>query len=56
MTSVGSVDVGHTPVDLNAVLRGVLEDLAADVGYQPSTTVEEGVRKFVDWYLEYYGS
>jgi UDP-glucuronate 4-epimerase len=30
------------------------EDLAADVGYQPSTTVEEGVRKFVDWYLEFY--
>ena len=29
-------------------------DLARDVGYQPSTPVEEGVRKFVDWYLEYY--
>ncbi len=30
------------------------EDLATDVGYRPSTPVEEGVRKFVDWYLEYY--
>ena len=30
------------------------EDLAADVGYQPSTPVEEGVRNFVDWYLEFY--
>ena len=30
------------------------EDLAADVGYQPSTTVETGVRNFVDWYLEFY--
>jgi len=29
-------------------------DLAADVGYQPSTPVEEGVRRFVEWYLEYY--
>ncbi len=29
-------------------------DLAADVGYQPSTPVEVGVRKFVDWYLDYY--
>jgi UDP-glucuronate 4-epimerase len=29
-------------------------DLAADVGYQPSTTVEEGVKRFVDWYLEFY--
>jgi UDP-glucuronate 4-epimerase len=31
-----------------------VEDLAADVGYRPSTPVEEGVRKFVDWYVEYY--
>jgi UDP-glucuronate 4-epimerase len=31
-----------------------VEDLATDVGYRPSTPVEEGVRKFVDWYVEYY--
>jgi UDP-glucuronate 4-epimerase len=31
-----------------------VEDLVADVGYRPSTPVEEGVRKFVDWYLDYY--
>ena len=30
------------------------EALAADVGYQPSTPVETGVKKFVDWYLEFY--
>jgi len=30
------------------------EDLAADVGYQPSTPIEVGVNKFVDWYLEFY--
>jgi len=30
------------------------EDLAIDVGYQPSTTIEVGVRNFVDWYLDYY--
>lgn len=29
-------------------------ELATDVGYRPSTPVEEGVRRFVDWYLEYY--
>ncbi len=29
-------------------------DLANDVGYQPSTPVETGVRNFVEWYLEYY--
>jgi UDP-glucuronate 4-epimerase len=29
-------------------------DLALDVGYQPATPVEVGVRKFVDWYKEFY--
>jgi UDP-glucuronate 4-epimerase len=28
--------------------------LAHDVGYRPSTELEVGVRRFVDWYLEYY--
>ena len=28
--------------------------LAADVGYQPSTPVEGGVKNFVDWYLDFY--
>jgi UDP-glucuronate 4-epimerase len=31
-----------------------VEDLARDIGYRPSTPVEEGVRSFVDWYLDYY--
>jgi UDP-glucuronate 4-epimerase len=31
-----------------------VEDLVADVGYRPNTPVEEGVRRFVDWYLDYY--
>ncbi len=30
------------------------EDLVQDVGYQPDTSIEVGVRKFVDWYLDYY--
>jgi nucleoside-diphosphate-sugar epimerase len=25
-----------------------------DVGYKPATPVETGIRRFVDWYLEYY--
>lgn len=29
-------------------------DLAADVGYRPDTPIEVGVKRFVDWYLEYY--
>jgi UDP-glucuronate 4-epimerase len=32
-----------------------VEDLARDVGYRPTTPVEVGVRKFVEWYLGYYG-
>ncbi len=29
-------------------------DLVDETGYKPNTTVEEGVRRFVEWYLEYY--
>lgn len=31
-----------------------VDDLVRDVGYKPATPVEEGVRKFVDWYVSYY--
>jgi UDP-glucuronate 4-epimerase len=30
------------------------EDLVNDVGYQPDTPIEVGVKRFVDWYLDYY--
>ena len=30
------------------------EDLANDIGYQPSTPIEVGVKNFVEWYLEFY--
>ena len=30
------------------------EDLRIDVGYKPDTTIEVGIRNFIDWYLEYY--
>ena len=30
-------------------------DLARDMGYAPSVTVEDGVARFVAWYREYYG-
>ena len=29
-------------------------DLAANVGYQPDTPVEQGIARFVDWYRDYY--
>jgi UDP-glucuronate 4-epimerase len=31
-----------------------VDDLVRDVGYKPATPIEEGVRKFVEWYVEYY--
>lgn len=31
-----------------------IEDLARDVGYSPSTPVEEGVREFISWYRRFY--
>jgi len=31
-----------------------VEDLVADVGYRPETSIEEGIRNFVDWYLLHY--
>jgi UDP-glucuronate 4-epimerase len=33
-----------------------VDDLVRDVGFKPATPVEEGVRKFVEWYLQYYAS
>ena len=32
-----------------------IDDLVRDVGYRPATSVEVGVRRFVDWFTEYYG-
>ncbi|HEX7325319.1 MAG TPA: NAD-dependent epimerase [Rhodanobacteraceae bacterium] len=29
-------------------------ELVHDTGYHPDTTVEEGVKRFVDWYRDYY--
>jgi UDP-glucuronate 4-epimerase len=29
-------------------------DLIADFGYKPQTSIKDGVKKFIDWYLEFY--
>ena len=29
--------------------------LAADLGYQPSTPIEVGIARFIEWYRDYYG-
>ncbi len=31
-----------------------VDDLIRDVGFKPSTSIEEGIKKFVEWYKEYY--
>lgn len=31
-----------------------VDDLMKDVGFRPATSIEEGIRKFVEWYREYY--
>ncbi|GAB7021621.1 NAD-dependent epimerase [Salidesulfovibrio brasiliensis] len=42
------------PGDVPATEADV-SDLQADVGFKPDTSIEEGIRKFVDWYRDYYG-
>jgi len=32
-----------------------VDDLMQDFDFKPSTSIEEGLRKFVDWYMVYYG-
>jgi len=31
-----------------------VDDLARDVGFRPRTPIADGLRRFVDWYTEYY--
>ncbi|MGE3261137.1 MAG: NAD-dependent epimerase [Bacteriovoracia bacterium] len=31
-----------------------VEDLVRDVGFKPATSIEDGVKKFVAWYRQYY--
>jgi UDP-glucuronate 4-epimerase len=42
------------PGDVPATFADI-EDLARDVGFRPSTSIETGVARFVAWYREHYG-
>ena len=42
------------PGDVPATFADV-DDLKADIGFEPKTPIEEGVRRFVAWYRDYYG-
>jgi UDP-glucuronate 4-epimerase len=41
------------PGDVPATYADV-DDLARDVGFRPATPIEEGIRRFVAWYREFY--
>jgi len=41
------------PGDVQRTYADVL-DLERDINFKPSTSIEEGLQKFVDWYVEYY--
>jgi UDP-glucuronate 4-epimerase len=41
------------PGDVPATYADI-EALAADTGFRPSTPIEEGVRRFIAWYRDYY--
>jgi UDP-glucuronate 4-epimerase len=39
-------DVPATYANVDALVR--------EIDFKPQTTIEEGIKKFVDWYREYY--
>jgi UDP-glucuronate 4-epimerase len=49
------VDVPLPPGDVLET-RADVTDLRRDVGFAPSTTLEEGVKRFVAWYRGYHGA
>ena len=43
------------PGDVPATYANI-DDLIQDVGFKPSTSIEEGIEKFIAWYKDYYQS
>ena len=41
------------PGDVLATFADI-DDLTRDIGFKPSTSIEEGLKEFVAWYLNYY--
>ena len=42
------------PGDVLATYADV-DDLIRDVGFRPTTAIEQGVQRFVEWYRRYHG-
>ena len=45
--------VPHQPGDVFATFADI-EQLTRDTGFQPTTSIEDGLARFVDWYRSYY--
>lgn len=41
------------PGDVPATYADI-DELTADIGFRPETSIEDGILKFVDWYKAYY--
>jgi UDP-glucuronate 4-epimerase len=41
------------PGDVPATYADI-EDLARDIGFRPSTTIEDGIKQFAKWYRDYH--
>jgi UDP-glucuronate 4-epimerase len=41
------------PGDVPATYANI-DDLISDVGFKPSTSIQEGIQKFIAWYQDYY--
>jgi UDP-glucuronate 4-epimerase len=62
VVSLLETEFGHTatkemlpmqPGDVLATYADV-EDLARDIGFRPSTTIEDGIKRFAKWYRDYH--
>jgi len=57
-TATGRPAVRHNlPIQPGDVVRTAadIDAIAGDLGYRPTTSIDVGVPKFVDWYREYHG-
>ncbi|MBZ0264516.1 NAD-dependent epimerase [bacterium] len=52
-TNVEKIEI--QPGDVEATFADVT-DLSRDTGYQPKIQIEEGIKSFAEWFLDYYGS
>ncbi|MCL2026521.1 MAG: NAD-dependent epimerase [Leptospirales bacterium] len=52
--SVEKIFLPMQPGEVQATFADV-SDLEADTGYRPNTSPDEGIKRFVEWYRQFYG-